>query len=235
MDGIGSKPLLPPKASSSRSDYFFSSDKSMEPSLPNNWPNSTPEEINARLNRNVVVGGEQEWLFNSNFVKTSKYELWNFIPKFFLEEFNPKTKVANCYFLLVASLQTIPQISNTFGYPTTLIPLICVVIVDGIFAAVEDISRHKADKEANSTLVECFNTQLNRYNKLQWADIKVGDFIKIKSYEKIPADVIVVGVSEHGPVAQGICYVETKSLDGETNLKIRHVAPNTASIVSLYY
>jgi len=37
-----------------------------------------------------------------------------------MEEFNPFTKMANVYFLMVAVMQTIPAISNTFGVPTTL-------------------------------------------------------------------------------------------------------------------
>lgn len=46
----------------------------------------------------------------------------------------------------------------------------------------------------------------------------------INNRESVPCDVLIVGVDE--PVTSspaGIAYVETKSLDGETNLKIRQV------------
>jgi phospholipid-transporting ATPase len=203
----------------------------LEASLPQNWPNPTKEDLEAKPNRVVVVGGAQRFSFKSNFVKTSKYEIWNFCPKFLMEEFNPKTKVANCYFLLVSALQCVPQISNTFGVPTTLIPLVFVVLVDGIFAILEDYSRHRADAEANSSPAQVYSASTREFVNTTWADLVVGDFVLIKSREKIPADVLILGVAEKTQMAQGLCYVETKSLDGETNLKIRNVVPSTADLV----
>ena len=39
--------------------------------------------------------------------------------------------------------------------------------------------------------------------------------------EVIPADILVLAVAEPaGEPSSGICYIETKSLDGETNLKL---------------
>lgn len=46
----------------------------------------------------------------------------------------------------------------------------------------------------------------------------------INNREPVPCDVLIMGVDE--PLTDspaGIAYVETKSLDGETNLKIRQV------------
>lgn len=40
-----------------------------------------------------------------NMVRTSKYEYYNFLPKFLWEEFNPAAKIANVYFLFIAVLQ----------------------------------------------------------------------------------------------------------------------------------
>ena len=51
-----------------------------------------------------------------------------------------------------------------------------------------------------------------------WKDVKVGDFVRLRGDDAIPADLVVLATSE----ADGACYVETKNLDGETNLKIRH-------------
>lgn len=50
-----------------------------------------------------------------------------------------------------------------------------------------------------------------------WKNVRVGDFVRIYNDEEIPADVIILSTSD----ADGACYVETKNLDGETNLKVR--------------
>eukprot|EP00903_Cladosiphon_okamuranus_P011458 g10792.t1 len=54
--------------------------------------------------------------------------------------------------------------------------------------------------------------------------IEVGDLIVINNREAVPCDVLIMGVDEAIPESPaGVAYVETKSLDGETNLKIRQV------------
>lgn len=203
---------------------FFSGNNNnkLPSSLPDNWPYSNDEDFEEKPNRIVSVGDTQSYAFKSNFVKTSKYEIYNFLPKFLMEEFNPNTKIANCYFLTIAILQTIPAITNTNGLPTTLIPLIIVVLIDGIFQVLEDLARHRADKEANASSALRFNYTSKSFISCRWLDIEVGDIIKIKSRETIPADIVILGVAEKTATPQGICYVETKSLDGETNLKVRN-------------
>jgi magnesium-transporting ATPase (P-type) len=201
-------------------------------SNPHGWPHPTEFDLAQRPKRTICIGKPQEFSFSTNFVKTSKYELWDFIPKFLLEEFNPRTKIANCYFLLISCLQCVPAISNTGGYPTTLIPLLFVVAVDALFQIIEDISRHHADAKANASLAMRFNAEYHSFQSCQWHELVVGDLVKISTRDTIPADIVVLAVAEKSLPAQGICYVETKSLDGETNLKIRSALPNTLNIVS---
>ncbi|CCH61473.1 hypothetical protein TBLA_0E04190 [Henningerozyma blattae CBS 6284] len=56
-----------------------------------------------------------------------------------------------------------------------------------------------------------------KFQKDYWKNIKVGDVIRIHNNDEIPADVVLLSTSD----VDGNCYVETKNLDGETNLKIR--------------
>lgn len=50
----------------------------------------------------------------------------------------------------------------------------------------------------------------------------------ISSDQPIPADVVVLSTSE----PDGVCYVETKNLDGETNLKIRRGVQSASHITT---
>ena len=204
-------------------------------SLPNNWPKSTFEELQERPQREIAIGRDQDYCFCSNFVKTSKYEIYNFLPKFLLEEFNPMTKIANCYFLMISGFQCIPAITNTAGLPTTLIPLSFVVTVDGIFQVLEDLSRHRADQEANASLTRRFDHASGQFVEIKWSELSVGDFVQVNSRESIPADIIVMSCAETSYPPRGLCYVETKSLDGETNLKLRHAAKNCLGLVRHFF
>jgi phospholipid-translocating ATPase len=57
-----------------------------------------------------------------------------------------------------------------------------------------------------------------RFHQDYWKNVQVGDFIRIYNDDQIPADVAILSTSD----PDGACYVETKNLDGETNLKVRH-------------
>lgn len=60
-----------------------------------------------------------------------------------------------------------------------------------------------------------------RWRKGRWEDVKVGDFVKIYDDESIPADIVICATSEE----ENVAFVETKNLDGETNLKSRSACP----------
>ncbi|KAG8905464.1 hypothetical protein FRB99_008905 [Tulasnella sp. 403] len=67
-----------------------------------------------------------------------------------------------------------------------------------------------------------------RWERTLWKKLDVGDIVLLRDNEQIPADIIVLSTSD----ADGLCYVETKNLDGETNLKPRRSLKATSSISS---
>src|SRR5262249_42130322 len=51
--------------------------------------------------------------------------------------------------------------------------------------------------------------------KDHWKNVRVGDFLRLYQDDEVPADLVILSTSDQ----DGGCYVETKNLDGETNLK----------------
>lgn len=56
---------------------------------------------------------------------------------------------------------------------------------------------------------------LYTWTKIKWHSIKVGDIVRLKRDEAVPADLALLSATGE----QGLAYVETMALDGETNLK----------------
>ena len=54
----------------------------------------------------------------------------------------------------------------------------------------------------------------------------VGDVVQCSNGEFFPADLVLLNSSE----AQGMCYIETSNLDGETNLKQKSASNETAGL-----
>ncbi|TFK54630.1 phospholipid-translocating ATPase [Heliocybe sulcata] len=65
------------------------------------------------------------------------------------------------------------------------------------------------------------HSQMPHWKNTIWEDVRVGDIVKLKGDESFPADILVCATSDD----ENVCYVETKNLDGETNLKSRNAVP----------
>ncbi|KAL7689767.1 putative P-type ATPase, HAD-like superfamily [Plasmopara halstedii] len=155
----------------------------------------------------------------SNLVITSRFTPYNFLPKLLFYEFS---KLANAYFLIISIMQTIKPISNTGGFPASLPALSIIVLIDMFFACLEDYKRHQADHIANNLPCHKFQQSTKAFEPAKWHTLQVGDVVKVFNRDPVPADLVILGACEPDPLnPTGICYVETKSLDGETNLKLR--------------
>lgn len=156
-----------------------------------------------------------------NHISTAKYNVATFLPKFLFEQFS---KFANIFFLFTAALQQIPNLSPTNRY-TTIAPLIIVLLVSAGKELVEDYRRKAADKALNMSKARVLRG--SDFEETKWINVHVGDIIRVESEEPFPADIVLLASSE----PEGLCYIETANLDGETNLKIKQAIPETSSMV----
>lgn len=70
-----------------------------------------------------------------------RFSVLSFIPSFLFEQFR---RYSNCFFLFIALLQQIPEVSPTGRY-TTLVPLIFILSVSAIKEIIEDYVSIYAD------------------------------------------------------------------------------------------
>uniref|UniRef100_A0AAV2L9T4 Phospholipid-transporting ATPase n=1 Tax=Knipowitschia caucasica TaxID=637954 RepID=A0AAV2L9T4_KNICA len=170
--------------------------------------------------RTVLLNRPQTTKFCDNHVSTTKYGILTFLPRFLYEQIR---KAANAFFLFIALMQQIPDVSPTGRY-TTLVPLIFILTVAGIKEIIEDYKRHKADNTVNNKKTTVLRN--GAWQTIIWKQVAVGDMVKVTNGQHLPADMVIMSSSE----PQAMCYIETSNLDGETNLKIRQGLPLTASL-----
>lgn len=83
--------------------------------------------------------------FHSNYVRTTKYTKWNFLPLSIAYQFK---RLANAYFLGMAILNCIPTIS-ALDPVTSISPLVIVLMISIVREGIEDFLRYSSDKETN--------------------------------------------------------------------------------------
>ncbi|XP_041653368.1 phospholipid-transporting ATPase IA isoform X4 [Cheilinus undulatus] len=169
---------------------------------------SLADQEDARL---IYLNQPQFTKFCSNRVSTAKYNVLTFLPRFLYSQFR---RAANAFFLFIALLQQIPDVSPT-GRWTTLVPLLFILVVAAVKEIIEDLKRHNADSVVNKK--ECQVLRNGAWEIVHWEKVAVGEVVRAANGDHLPADLVILSSSE----PQGMCYIETSNLDGETNLKIR--------------
>uniref|UniRef100_A0A0D3AA66 Phospholipid-transporting ATPase n=1 Tax=Brassica oleracea var. oleracea TaxID=109376 RepID=A0A0D3AA66_BRAOL len=171
--------------------------------------------------------------FKGNSISTTKYNVFTFLPKGLFEqvfillgslrvvnlELQNFRRIANIYFLGISCLSMTPI--SPVSPITNVAPLSMVLLVSLIKEAFEDWKRFQNDMSINNSTVEILQDQ--QWVPIPWRKLQVGDIVKIKKDAFFPADILFL--SSTNP--DGICYVETANLDGETNLKIRKALERT--------
>ncbi|XP_057204857.1 phospholipid-transporting ATPase 11C isoform X2 [Triplophysa rosa] len=154
--------------------------------------------------------------FCDNRIVSSKYTVWNFLPKNLFEQFR---RIANFYFLIIFLVQVI--VDTPTSPVTSGLPLFFVITVTAIKQGYEDWLRHKADYEVNKYPVIVLED--GRSVKKESEKIKVGDVVEVVEDETFPCDLILLQSTRE----DGTCFVTTASLDGESNHKTHYTVPDT--------
>uniref|UniRef100_A0AAX7UB52 Phospholipid-transporting ATPase n=1 Tax=Astatotilapia calliptera TaxID=8154 RepID=A0AAX7UB52_ASTCA len=166
---------------------------------------SLADQEDARL---IYLNQPQFTKFCSNRVSTAKYNVLTFLPRFLYSQFR---RAANAFFLFIALLQQIPDVSPT-GRWTTLVPLLFILVVAAVKEIIEDLVRLAWNTTPAWTQSVLRN---GAWEIVHWEKV---------CFHSVPLLVTIL----HEP--QGMCYIETSNLDGETNLKIRQGLQVTADI-----
>jgi len=175
----------------------------------------------------------------NNEIRSSRYTIWTFLPRQLWYQFS---KLANLYFLSISILQLIPGLSTT-GTFTTLIPLLIFVSISMAKELWEDLRRHRLDKAENFSTawvvqigarhdvdsLEAVVSLSSQPSPILWKDIHVGDLVRLRRDETVPADTVLLYVDESHDRA----YVETMALDGETNMKSKYPPQSLSMCKSL--
>ncbi len=140
----------------------------------------------------------------TNRIRTTRYTIVTWFPKSLLWQFR---RIDNFYFLLITILTCMYFSPKK---PSTQIATFAFILFfTMVKEAIEDYYRYKQDKETNlkaSTVVSA-----GKDNAVNWESIKLGQFLKVKKNEEVPADLLIVKTSN----PKGIVYIDTMNIDGE--------------------
>ncbi|XP_031219051.1 phospholipid-transporting ATPase IG isoform X8 [Mastomys coucha] len=171
---------------------------------------------------NHPISGTEAYIaqrFCDNRIVSSKYTLWNFLPKNLFEQFR---RIANFYFLIIFLVQV--TVDTPTSPVTSGLPLFFVITVTAIKQGYEDWLRHRADNEVNKSTVYIIENA-KRVRK-ESEKIKVGDVVEVQADETFPCDLILLSSC----TTDGTCYVTTASLDGESNCKTHYAVRDTIAL-----
>ena len=127
-------------------------------------------------------------------------------------------------FFLFTSILSCIKILSTKSVSSSIIPFIMVISIGIILDLIEELKRYRNDISTNSTLTKVYKSE--KFRNIQWSKIKVGNLIKVKNNEIFPADLLIICSSNK----DGVFYLQTSNLDGESSLKESQSIMYTQSI-----
>uniref|UniRef100_A0A8C7UF60 Phospholipid-transporting ATPase n=1 Tax=Oncorhynchus mykiss TaxID=8022 RepID=A0A8C7UF60_ONCMY len=150
--------------------------------------------------------------FCDNRIVSSKYTVWNFLPKNLFEQFR---RIANFYFLIIFLVQVI--VDTPTSPVTSGLPLFFVITV----TAIKQV--RNGNPPPNRYRITRTGIPILRGLSHSSNSISVGDVVEVVEDETFPCDLILLQSSREDET----CFVTTASLDGESNHKTHYTVPDT--------
>ena len=169
-----------------------------------------------------INDNEKNKEIKDNTISTTKYNVFTFLPKGLLIQF---MRLANVYFLFTAIIQSIPLISPLSSV-TAIVPLIFVLGISMIRELIEDLKRQNYDKLNNDEEVIVYRN--GQFTKSKSRSLRCGEIVLVYEKKSIPADMVLIDSG----MKEGVCYLETSSLDGEKTLKLKVASQKIYGIFS---
>eukprot|EP00796_Vickermania_ingenoplastis_P011994 gene11995-8265_t len=160
--------------------------------------------------------------FRTNKIRTAKYTWITAFPLSLLTQFH---KVSNVYFLFVMSITLIPG-ASPINPMSSIIPFSLVLGAGIIKDLWVDVKRQRADKKANQSPVHVLRN--GKFVEVASSKVYPGDVMLYRVGEEIKADCVILNTS----LPEGLLYIDTANLDGETNAKTRRAKPETVDALS---
>ncbi|KAI8585619.1 hypothetical protein BDZ88DRAFT_432084 [Geranomyces variabilis] len=153
---------------------------------------------------------EHNYKLTSNYIRTTKYTVYTFLPKTLYYQFR---RFYNIYFL--AGALSVIAGASSLSPASQILPLVIVLMFSLAKEAYEDYGRYKADRAANTGAIILLRNGVRVETTRQY--IQPGDIVYLEKGDKSPVDAVILSSNYE----DGTCFVETAELDGETNLKRR--------------
>lgn len=95
----------------------------------------------------------------------------------------------------------------------------------GVSTAMSRIKNRSGGKDEEQVTVEEVVADDADWLALDWQQVRVGDVVRLHRDQNVPADMVLL----HATGPNGVAYIETMALDGETNLKAKQASPPLAA------
>ncbi|KAM0280053.1 hypothetical protein ACHAQH_004248 [Verticillium albo-atrum] len=192
--------------------------------------------------------------YASNFIRSSRYTVWDFLPKQLIFQFSklgnayflaisimqmiPGLSTTGRWTTIAPLMAFVSLSMAKEGYDDYRRYLLdkadnrSEVLVLGedtrvIHRAKKKAKKHDKDSGDELPMHNLGESQVANdgdWSMIQWQDVKVGDVVRLRRNENVPADIVIL----HATNPNSVAYIETMALDGETNLKAKRALPMLA-------